>query len=113
MVKMITCITQPKKLYEIIDALTEAGIVGVTVTDVRGYGKQRGRVGHLRGAAYEVRLLPKVRLDIALPDEKAQTAVDVLLRTARSGEIGDGKVLLTTLEEAWRIRTGESGETAL
>lgn len=111
--KMVTCITRPVKLQEILDALTDAGIIGITVAQVQGYGKQGGRVQHFRGATYEVKLLPKVRLDIAVPDEKLATVVNILLKTARTGAIGDGKIFVMPIEQAWRIRTGEAGEAAL
>jgi nitrogen regulatory protein PII len=111
--KLVTCITRAVKLKEIIDALTAAGIVGMTVTDVHGYGKQGGQVHHFRGSAYEVRLLPKVRVDLALADGQVPLAIGILMNAARTGEAGDGKVFVLPLEEAYRIRTGESGEEVL
>jgi nitrogen regulatory protein PII len=111
--KLVTCITRTVKLKEIIDALTSAGIVGMTVTDVHGYGKQGGQLHHFRGSAYEVRLLPKVRIDLALRDDEVSKAVGILMEAARTGQAGDGKVFVTPLEEAHRIRTGESGEEVL
>ncbi len=113
MMKLVTCITRTVKLKEIIDALTAAGIVGMTVTDVHGYGKQGGQLHHFRGSAYEVRLLPKVRIDLALADEHVQKAVDILMEAARTGQAGDGKVFVMPMENAFRIRTGESGEEVL
>lgn len=111
--KMVTCITRPSKLQSIVDAVSDAGILGMTVTNVRGFGKQRGIVGHFRGSEYKIRLLEKVRIDLALPDDKVKEVVDMLLEVARTGQIGDGKVFVMPLDEAWRIRTGESGEGAL
>jgi nitrogen regulatory protein PII len=112
-VKMVSCITRPAKLEAIMDALTGAGVLGMTVTAVRGYGKQGGVIGHLRGSEYHIRLLDKVRVEIALPDDRVDEVVTLLLATARTGEIGDGKVFVMPLDGAWRIRTGESGEDVL
>ncbi|MGQ9730061.1 MAG: P-II family nitrogen regulator [Candidatus Zipacnadales bacterium] len=111
--KKIECITRPLKLEAIKDALSEIGILGMTVTEVRGCGKQRGRTERYRGAEYVVSLLPKVKLEIIVPDDRVEEVVGVIINTARTGEIGDGKIFVTPVEQVYRIRTGESGEEAL
>ena len=111
--KKIECITRPLKLEAVKDALAEIGIVGMTVTEVRGCGKQRGRTERYRGAEYVVALLPKVKLEIIVPDDDVDQVVEVIATTARTGEIGDGKIFVLPVEQAVRIRTGESGEEAI
>jgi nitrogen regulatory protein P-II 1 len=111
--KKIECITRPLKLEAVKDALTEIGIVGMTVTEVRGCGKQRGRTERYRGAEYVVSLLPKVKLEIIVPDDEVEKVVRLIADTARTGEIGDGKIFVLPVEQVIRIRTGESGEDAL
>lgn len=108
--KIITCVTRPEKLTEIEEALCDAGIIGITVTDVRGRGRQGGRTEHYRGGTYEVRLLDKVRLDLALPDERVPSIVNLLMKVAQTGQVGDGVIFVTPVDKAYRIRTGESGE---
>jgi nitrogen regulatory protein P-II 1 len=111
--KKVECITRPLKLEAIKDALGEVGIVGMTVTEVRGCGKQRGRTERYRGAEYVVSLLPKVKIEIIVSDEQVDAVVNAILQTARTGEIGDGKIFVLPVEQAIRIRTGEAGEEAI
>jgi nitrogen regulatory protein P-II 1 len=111
--KKVECITRPLKLEAIKDALGEVGIVGMTVTEVRGCGKQRGRTERYRGAEYVVSLLPKVKIEIIVSDEQVDGVVNAILQTARTGEIGDGKIFVLPVEQAIRIRTGEAGEEAI
>jgi nitrogen regulatory protein P-II 2 len=111
--KMIVAVVKPSRLDAVLDAVTEAGASGLTVTEVRGYGRQRGKTEVYRGAEYEVKLLPKVKLEIAVPDDIVQAVVDAVARTANTGKIGDGKVFVMDLEQALRIRTGEQGAGAI
>jgi len=111
--KMIVAIIKPSRLDAVLDAVTAAGASGLTVTEVRGYGRQKGKTEVYRGAEYEVKLLPKVRLEIAVIDEIVQTVVDALANAANSGKIGDGKVFVLDLESALRIRTGERDVAAI
>jgi nitrogen regulatory protein P-II 1 len=111
--KKIECVIRPIKIDEVKEALSAIGIAGMTVSDVRGYGRQRGRTEKYRGNTYVVNLLPKVKLEFVVSDEHAEEAVEAVLEAARTGEIGDGKVFVSTVEEAVRIRTGERGESAL
>ena len=111
--KMIIAVIKPSRLDAVLDAVTEAGASGLTVTEVRGYGRQKGKTEVYRGAEYEVKLLPKVKLEIAAPDDVAQAVIDAIVRSANSGKIGDGKVFVLDLEQALRIRTGETGAAAI
>lgn len=111
--KKIECITRPLKVEPIKDALSQIGIMGMTVTEVRGCGKQRGRTERYRGAEYVVSLLPKIKIEIVVPDDRVNDVINVILTTARTGEIGDGKIFVLPVEQAIRIRTGESGEDAI
>ena len=111
--KMITAVIKPSRLDAVLDAVTEAGASGLTVTEVRGYGRQKGKTEVYRGAEYEVKLLPKVKLEIAVPTEVAPAVIEAISRTANTGKIGDGKVFVVDLEEALRIRTGERGADAI
>jgi nitrogen regulatory protein P-II 2 len=111
--KMIIAIIKPSRLDEVLDAVTEAGASGLTVTEVRGYGRQRGKTEVYRGAEYEVKLLPKVKLEIAVPSDIADKVVEALAGTANTGKIGDGKVFVMDLEQALRIRTGERDAAAI
>jgi nitrogen regulatory protein P-II 1 len=101
------------KIDQVKEALIKIGVTGMTVTDVRGYGRQRGRTEKYRGNTYVVNLLPKVKVEFVLPDDLVSEAVEVVLESARTGEIGDGKVFVSTVERAYRIRTGEQDEQAL
>lgn len=111
--KKIECVIRPIKIDEVKAALEAIGVVGMTIADVRGYGKQRGRTEKYRGNTYVVNLLPKVKLEIVAPDDRAEDVVEIVLEAARTGEIGDGKIFVSTVEEAIRIRTGERGDDAL
>ena len=111
--KMIIAIIKPSRLDEVLDAVTEAGASGLTVTEVRGYGRQRGKTEVYRGAEYEVKLLPKVKLEIAVPSDLADKVIEALSGAANTGKIGDGKVFVTDLEAALRIRTGERDAAAI
>jgi nitrogen regulatory protein P-II 2 len=111
--KMIVAVIKPSKLDAVLDAVTEAGASGLTVTEVRGYGRQRGKTEVYRGAEYEVKLLPKVRLEIAVPSDVADAVVEAVARAANSGKIGDGKVFVMDLEQALRIRTGDRDAAAI
>lgn len=111
--KKIECVIRPIKIDEVKEALSSIGLSGMTVSDVRGYGRQRGRTEKYRGNTYVVNLLPKVKLEFVVPDDLAEEAVEAVLEAARTGEIGDGKVFVSPVEEAVRIRTGERGEAAL
>ena len=111
--KMIVAVIKPSRLDAVLDAVTEAGASGLTVTEVRGYGRQRGKTEVYRGAEYEVKLLPKVKLEIAVSSDIADAVVEAIARTANTGKIGDGKVFVTDLESALRIRTGETDASAI
>ena len=111
--KMITAVIKPSRLDAVLDAVTEAGASGLTVTEVRGYGRQKGKTEVYRGAEYEVKLLPKVKLEIAVPSDVVNAVVEAIARTANTGKIGDGKVFVTDLEAALRIRTGELNAAAI
>jgi nitrogen regulatory protein PII len=109
----IEAIIRPIKLDQVKDALEEIGVVGLTVTDVRGYGHQRGHTEKYQGNTYVVNLLPKIKLETVVPDEMLESAVAAIEEAARTGEIGDGKVFVTPVERAIRIRTGDEGDRAL
>ena len=111
--KKIEAIIQPYKLEEVKAALHGVGVEGLTITDVRGHGRQKGHTEVYRGNEYKVDLLPKVKLDVIVPDARAREVVDIITGAARSGKIGDGKIFVSTIEEAIRIRSGEHGETIL
>ncbi|MDK4526652.1 P-II family nitrogen regulator [Kingella kingae] len=111
--KKIEAIIKPFKLDDVREALTEAGILGMTVTEVKGFGRQRGHTEVYRGAEYAVDFLPKVKLELVLPDDLVERTVEIIVQTARSGKIGDGKIFVLPVEEVIRIRTGETGEAAV
>ncbi len=111
--KKIECVIRPIKIDEVKAALNTLGVIGMTVTDVRGYGRQRGRTEKYRGNTYVVNLLPKVKIEMVVPDDRAEEVVEVALEAARTGEIGDGKIFVSDVEIAVRIRTGERGDIAL
>ena len=111
--KMIVAIIKPSRLDAVLEAVTEAGASGLTVTEVRGYGRQKGKTEVYRGAEYEVKLLPKVKLEIAVSTDVVEPVVEALQRTANTGKIGDGKVFVMDLEQALRIRTGERDAAAI
>lgn len=111
--KMIVAIIRPHRLQEVKDALGEIGVSGMTVTEVRGHGRQRGHVERYRGAEYTIDLLAKVKLEIVVPDAEAEQIVDTIVKASRTGEIGDGKVFVLPVEESVRVRTGDKGEDSL
>jgi nitrogen regulatory protein PII len=111
--KMITAIIKPFKLDDVRDAIAEIGIQGMTVTEVRGFGRQKGHTELYRGAEYVVDFLPKLKLEIAVPDDQVDAVVEAIADAAASGRIGDGKIFVQPLEKAVRIRTGEEGDKAL
>ncbi len=111
--KKIEAIIKPFKLEEVKDALSEIGIEGMTVTEVKGFGRQKGHTEIYRGSEYTVDFLPKIKLELVLGDERAQAAIAAIIKTARTGKIGDGKVFVSTVDEAIRIRTEEHGEAAV
>jgi nitrogen regulatory protein P-II 1 len=111
--KKIEAIIKPFKLEEVRDALSEIGVSGLTVTEVKGFGRQKGHTELYRGAEYVVDFLPKVKIEIVLADETVDQAVEAIIKAARSGKIGDGKIFVMPVEQVVRIRTGETGETAI
>ena len=111
--KKIEAIIKPFKLDDVREALTELGITGITVSEVKGFGRQRGHTEVYRGAEYAVDFLPKVKIEVVLPDDQIERTVDAIIEAARSGKIGDGKIFVLPVEEVIRIRTGETGETAI
>jgi len=111
--KLIIAIIKPSRLDAVLDAVTEAGASGLTVTEVRGYGRQRGKTEVYRGAEYEVKLLPKVKLEIAVPSDIAEAVIEAIQTTANTNKIGDGKIFVLDLERALRIRTGEQDAAAI
>lgn len=111
--KLIVAIIKPFKLEEVKDALTAVGVEGMTVGEAKGFGRQKGHTEVYRGNEYTVDFLPKVRLEIAVRDDRAAAAVEAIVKSARTGKIGDGKVFVMPLEEGIRIRTGENGDTAV
>lgn len=111
--KKIEAIIKPFKLDDVKDALNKIGIKGMTVIEVRGFGRQKGHKEVYRGAEYTVEFLPKIKIEVVVPEKEAQRVIETILSTARTGEIGDGKIFVTSIEDIIRIRTGEKGETAL
>jgi nitrogen regulatory protein P-II 2 len=111
--KMITAIIKPFKLDDVREAVADIGIKGITVTEVKGFGRQRGHTELYRGAEYVVDFLPKAKLELAVPEELADRVIEAIIATARTGKIGDGKIFVTTLEQVIRIRTGETGSEAV
>jgi nitrogen regulatory protein P-II 2 len=111
--KMIVAVIKPSRLDAVLDAVTRAGATGLTVSEVRGYGRQKGKTEVYRGAEYEVRLLPKVRLEIAVPTELLDVVAQAVVEAANTGKIGDGKLFVLDLESVLRIRTGERDLAAI
>ncbi len=111
--KIVMAIIKPFKLDEVRDALTAVGVHGLTVTEVKGYGRQKGHTEIYRGAEYAVSFLPKLKIEVAVPGEIAPAVVDAIVASARTGQIGDGKIFVSSLEQAIRIRTGEKDTDAL
>jgi nitrogen regulatory protein P-II 1 len=111
--KLVVAIVKPFKLDEVKEALRAVGVHGLTVTEVQGFGRQRGHTEVYRGAEYQVDFVPKVKVEVLCEDGDAQGVVDAILKAARTGKIGDGKIAVLPVEQAWRIRTGEMGPDAI
>ncbi|GAB4203320.1 MAG: P-II family nitrogen regulator [Tibeticola sp.] len=111
--KLITAIIKPFKLDEVREALSSIGVQGITVTEVKGFGRQKGHTELYRGAEYVVDFLPKVKVEAAVPEALAERVIEAIENAARTGKIGDGKIFVSSLEQVIRIRTGETGDTAL
>jgi nitrogen regulatory protein P-II 2 len=111
--KLIIAVIKPFKLEEVRDALAGVGVQGITVSEVKGYGRQKGHTEIYRGAEYAIHFLPKMRLEIVVPSANADRAVDAIVKAAKTGQIGDGKIFVTAVERAVRIRTGETDNNAL
>jgi nitrogen regulatory protein P-II 2 len=111
--KLITAIIKPFKLDDVREALTEQGIQGLTVTEVKGFGRQKGHTELYRGAEYVIDFRPKLKIEIGVADESVNQVIEAITRAANTGKIGDGKIFVTTLEQTIRIRTGETGQDAL
>jgi len=111
--KRITAIIKPFKLDEVREALAEVGVSGLTVTEVKGFGRQKGHTELYRGAEYVVDFLPKIKVEVVLPDSATEPAIEAITKAARTGRIGDGKIFVTDVEQVIRIRTGETGESAV
>ncbi|HEY7802858.1 MAG TPA: P-II family nitrogen regulator [Orrella sp.] len=111
--KLVTAIIKPFKLDEVREGLSEVGITGLTVTEIKGFGRQKGHTELYRGAEYVVDFLPKIRVEVAVSDEQVEPVIEAIIKAARTGKIGDGKIFVTPLDEVVRIRTGEQGDEAL
>ncbi len=111
--KLITAIVKPFKLDDVREALSETGVSGVTVTEVKGFGRQKGHTELYRGAEYVVDFLPKAKIEVAIADNQVDQAVEAIIKAANTGKIGDGKIFVSALDQVVRIRTGETGEEAL
>ncbi len=111
--KLVTAVLKPFKLDDVREALSEIGVTGITATEVKGFGRQKGHTELYRGAEYVVDFLPKVKLDIAVSDEQLDQVIEAISKSANTGKIGDGKIFVTTLEQVIRIRTGETGGDAI
>ena len=111
--KMVTAIIKPFKLDDVREALSDIGVQGITVTEVKGFGRQKGHTELYRGAEYVVDFLPKVKIEVAITDELLDQALEVIAKAANTGKIGDGKIFVVNLEQALRIRTGETGKDEL
>ena len=111
--KLVSAIIKPFKLQEVRESLVESGVIGLTVSEVKGYGRQKGHTELYRGAEYSVDTLPKIKLDILVEDENMSTVVDVISKTANTGKIGDGKIFVSSIDDVIRIRTGETGSDAI
>lgn len=111
--KLITAVIKPFKLDAVREALSEIGVKGITVTEVKGFGRQKGHTELYRGAEYVVDFLPKTKLEVAVADDQVDSVIEAIIKAAKSGKIGDGKIFVSPLEEVIRIRTGDTGEKAL
>jgi nitrogen regulatory protein P-II 1 len=112
-VKKVEAIIRHFKLEDVKSALTEQGVVGMTITEVRGFGRQKGHSEMYRGTEYKVDFVPKIKIEVVVPDAKLQTVLDTLVRAAQTGQVGDGKIFVSDLSNVVRIRTGECGESAI
>ncbi|NCF71917.1 MAG: P-II family nitrogen regulator [Gammaproteobacteria bacterium] len=111
--KLVTAIIKPFRLDDVRNALSEVGIQGMTVTEVKGFGRQRGHTELYRGAEYVVDFLPKAKIEVAISDDDVERVVEAIVDAAKTGKVGDGKIFVTNIHQAWRIRTGETGDSAL
>ena len=111
--KLVTAIVKPFRLDDVRNALSEVGIQGMTVSEVKGFGRQRGHTELYRGAEYVVDFLPKAKIEVAVPDDLVERVIEAIVDAAKTGKVGDGKIFVTTIDQAWRIRTGEPGDSAL
>ncbi|MGB5332958.1 MAG: P-II family nitrogen regulator [Woeseiaceae bacterium] len=111
--KLVTAIVKPFRLDDVRNALSEVGIQGMTVSEVKGFGRQRGHTELYRGAEYVVDFLPKAKIEVAVSDDMVERVVETVIEAAKTGKVGDGKIFVTNLEQVWRIRTGETGDSAL
>jgi nitrogen regulatory protein PII len=111
--KMIVAVIKHFKLDNVKDAISQAGVQGMTVTEVKGFGRQKGHVEIYRGSSFEVRFIPKLKIEVAVPDEKLEEIVSIIQKSAHTGEVGDGKIFVYDLKDVIRIRTGERGEVAI
>jgi nitrogen regulatory protein P-II 1 len=111
--KKIEAVIKPFKLDEVKEALADLGILGMTISEVRGFGRQKGHKEQYRGTEYTIEFIPKIKIEVVVPNEKAENAVKAIMNAARTGTIGDGKIFISNLEQSIRIRTGETGESAL
>ncbi|MBO0765411.1 MAG: P-II family nitrogen regulator [Hyphomicrobiaceae bacterium] len=111
--KLVTAIIKPFKLEEVRSALTDIGLQGMTVTEVKGYGRQKGHTEIYRGAEYAVSFLPKVKIEVVVPSDRVDKAVEAIVRSAKTGQIGDGKIFVSAIDHAVRVRTGETDDSAI
>jgi nitrogen regulatory protein P-II 2 len=111
--KLVSAIIKPFKLDDVRESLSEVGVQGITVTEVKGFGRQKGHTELYRGAEYVVDFLPKIKVEVAIGDDKVESVIDAISKAANTGKIGDGKIFVSTLEQVIRIRTGETGEDAV
>lgn len=111
--KLVTAIVKPFRLDDVRNALNEVGVQGMTVSEVKGFGRQRGHTELYRGAEYVVDFLPKAKIEVAVADDIVERVVEAIVEAAKTGKVGDGKIFVTTIEQVWRIRTGETGDNAL
>ena len=111
--KLVTAIVKPFRLDDVRNDLSEVGIQGMTVSEVKGFGRQRGHTELYRGAEYVVDFLPKAKIEVAVTDDAVERVVEAIVDAAKTGKVGDGKIFVTNIEQVWRIRTGETGDSAL
>jgi nitrogen regulatory protein P-II 1 len=113
LMKIVIAVIRPHRLQDVKDALSNAGVVGLTVTDVRGAGRQKGQIERYRGSEYNMDLIPKAKIEVAIEDDQVETVVQAIRNSAYTGEIGDGKIFIMPLADSMRIRTGDRGESSL